>query len=166
MNFDKSKPFGTIWGGVMHGRLFQSGQVFDHDGNHLGDGSDPSTPAAQDPVAAPVDAGAGMVALAQAQALEQAAAHGDLLLKAVGLVEQATDKVIAELEDVPDAMLDFIHKVESAGKQRAAVLAAILQAKGSRAMQAEKDAQANGLTASQAGLAPAGNDQLAAQLGS
>lgn len=155
MTLNKSKPHGTIWGGFLHGRFFQNGQIFDGDGTHLG----PADDAAAQPqaaVAAPTDD--HVLAIAQARAQE----HTGLLLQAVSFVEKAADKVVAELEDASDSLLDVIHSVESAGKQRAAVLAAILQVKGARAMQAEKDAQANGLTAAQAGLPAA--DQVAAQL--
>lgn len=162
MIFDKTKPHGTIWGGIFHGRLFQLGHLFDHEGNHLGEaselgGNDEQVVGQATAPAAPAPDHVEAIAVAQAQA----SARSSLMMKAVVLLEQAQEKVIAELQDVGDDLLDVIHEIESAAKQRTAVLSAILQAKGARAMEAQQNAAANGLTAAQAGIA---GDQISAQL--
>lgn len=144
--FDKSKPFGTVWGGDHHGRVVQNDTLYDHDGNEL-------KPAPQ--------AAAGGDDVQEVIEQVSAAQHTELMLKAVQLLEQAQTKVIAELEDLPDALLNVVHEIEAAAKKRAGVIEAILGIKQGRVEQATQDAQANGLTPAQAGI-PA--DQVSQQL--
>lgn len=152
-DLDKSKPFGTVWGGDHHGRIVQGGKLFDHDGQELQQ-AQPEAAAADE---GNQEQGSAQGVIAQATA----ALHTDLMLKAVQLLEQAQAKVVAELEDLPDELLDVVHTIENAAKKRAAVIEAVLGIKAARVEQATKDAQANGLTPAQAGI-PA--DQVSQQL--
>lgn len=172
--FDKNKPHGEIWGGMMNARFVQNGIYFDHEGNpvaQLVDRSDESAPQpAQAPAPQAIASGAGEQDAGPVIDADMllAARRGVLMPRALVVLEGKAEDIIPELPDYDEDMLAVMAEVEGLVKKRKSVaeaIAAAIQAKQDEALRNAAAVQGQPIAPAKATFGTmAGENQLSAQL--
>jgi hypothetical protein len=161
---DKSKPHGTVWGDNVRWRFEQDGRKFDHEGVEILP-SELAGDTAPDPAPAPTVESA----TSNLPGASNTTAALALIGAASTLLAKDAESLIEELEDESDDMLQVLETLESTGKKRKTVLAAIeaLQQKRSEPPPSEgAGAPASAPVAPPDATGAAGaSDQVSAQLG-